>query len=135
MAWTSGKIHDFELKVIPVVRWRKAGNKNLKLIIIRPVSYRKTAKSRLLYKEPAYLICIDPEMDLATLLQAYIWRWEIEVNFKDQKTILGYGQAQVRNQEPCLKVPAFLTAVYSMLLIASVIAKKQVLPRLKWYKN
>lgn len=133
-AWAAGKVHDFDLKVVPLVRWRKAGNKDLKLIIIRPVSYRKTAKSRLLYREPAYLICSDPGMDLPALLQAYLWRWEIEVNFKDQKTILGCGQAQVRNQEACQKVPAFLTAVYSMLLIASTIAQKQELPRPKWYK-
>lgn len=133
-AWAAGKIHDFDLKVIPIVRWRKAGNKDLKLIIIRPVSYRKTAKSRLLYREPAYLICSDPEMVLDTLLQAYLWRWEIEVNFKDQKTILGCGQAQVRSRDACQKVPAFLTAAYSMLLIASSKAKKQELPRPKWYK-
>lgn len=134
-AWAAGKVHDFHLKVIPRVRWRKAGNKDLKLIIIRPVSYRKTAKSRLLYREPAYLLCSDPEMDLDTLLQAYLWRWEIEVNFKDQKTIMGCGQAQVRNQDACQKVPAFLTAVCSMLLVASSIAKKQELPRPKWYKS
>lgn len=134
-AWAAGKVHDFDLKVVHTVRWRKAGSQELKLIIIRPVSYRKTAKSRLLYREPAYLICSDTQMDLPTLLQAYLWRWEIEVNFKDQKTILGCGQAQVRNQEACQKVPAFLTAVYSMLLIASIIAKKQELPRPKWYKT
>lgn len=133
-AWAAGKVHDFDLKVVHRVRWRKAGNQDLKLIIIRPVSYRKTTKSRLLYREPAYLICSDIEMDLTTLLQAYLWRWEIEVNFKDQKTILGCGQAQVRDQQACQKVPAFLTAVYSMLIVASTIAKNQELPRPKWYK-
>lgn len=133
-AWAAGKEHDFDLKVISRVRWRKAGKRDLKLVIVRPVSYRKTAKSKLLYRDPAYLICSDPELDLATLLQAYLWRWEIEVNFKDQKTLLGCGQAQVRTQEACSKVPGFLTAVYSMLLIASIMAKKQVLPRPKWYK-
>jgi hypothetical protein len=72
---------------------------------------------------------------LATLLQAYLWRWEIEVNFKDEKTILGCGQAQVRTQDACEKVPAFVTAVYSMLLLAGNMAKNQILPRPKWYKN
>jgi hypothetical protein len=134
-AWAAGKVHDFQLKVVPIVRWRKAGNKDLKLIIIRPVSYRKTLKSRLLYREPAYLICTEPELDLETLLQAYLWRWEIEVNFKDQKTILGCGQAQVRTKEACEKVPAFLTAVYAMLMLAAEKAKSQVLPRPKWYKS
>ena len=133
-AWAAGKVHDFELKVIQRVRWRKSGNKDLKLVIIRPVAYRLTKNSRLLYRDPAYLICSDPDMDLATLLQAYLWRWEIEVNFKDEKTILGCGQAQVRTQDACAKVPAFVAATYSLLLLASQIAKKQVLPRPKWYK-
>lgn len=134
-AWAAGKVHDFQLKVIPIVRWRKAGNKDLKLVIIRPVSYRKTLKSKLLYRDPAYLICTEPDLDLATLLQAYLWRWEIEVNFKDQKTILGCGQAQVRTEEACEKVPAFLTSVYAMLMLAAETAKSQVLPRPKWYKS
>jgi hypothetical protein len=133
-AWAAGKVHDFELKVIQRVRWRKSGNKDLKLVIIRPVAYRLTKNSRLLYRDPAYLICTDPDMDLATLLQAYLWRWEIEVNFKDEKTILGCGQAQVRTQDACAKVPAFVAATYSLLLLASQIATKQVLPRPKWYK-
>ncbi|SDA69239.1 hypothetical protein SAMN03080617_01742 [Algoriphagus alkaliphilus] len=134
-AWAAGKVHEFELKVIPAVRWRKAGNKDLKLVIIRPISYRKTKKSRLLYRDPAYLICTEPELELATLLQAYLWRWEIEVNFKDEKTILGCGEAQVRTRQACEKVPAFLTSVYSMLLLAAETTKNQVLPRPKWYKS
>lgn len=98
--------------------------------------YKETQKkSRLLYRDPAYLICTDLDMDLATLLQAYLWRWEIEVNFKDQKTILGCGQAQVRTEDACAKVPAFVTAVYAMLVIAAQTAKNQALPRPKWYNS
>jgi hypothetical protein len=133
-AWAAGKVHDFQLKVIQRVRWRKAGKKDLKLVIIRPIAYRKTKNSRLLYREPAYLICTDPDMDLATLLQAYLWRWEIEVNFKEEKTILGCGQAQVRTEEACTKAPAFVAATYSLLMLAAHIAKNQALPRPKWYK-
>ncbi|MEB2777379.1 hypothetical protein SYJ56_18845 [Algoriphagus sp. D3-2-R+10] len=73
-------------------------------------------------------------MDLATLLQAYLWKWEIEVNFKEEKTIMGCGQAQVRTKEACAKAPAFVAATYSLLILASQTAKKQVLPRPKWYK-
>lgn len=134
-AWAAGKAHEFQLKVIPAARWRKAGSRDLKLVIIRPVSYRKATGSSLLYREPAYLICTEPGLDLQTLLQAYLWRWEIEVNFKDQKTILGCGEAQVRTPEACEKVPAFVTAVYSMLLLAAATAKSQVLPRPKWYSS
>jgi hypothetical protein len=27
---------------------------------------------------------------------AYLWRWEIEVNFREEKTLIGCGQSQVR---------------------------------------
>ena len=66
----------------------------MKLVIIRPLAYRLTKNSRLLYRQPAYLICTDTELEIEKLLQAYLWRWEIEVNFREQKTLLGCGQAQ-----------------------------------------
>ncbi|MCH8541897.1 MAG: hypothetical protein LAT58_14175, partial [Opitutales bacterium] len=50
------------------------------------------------YTQPAYLICTDPELPIEELLQQYIWRWDIEVNHRDEKTILGVGQAQVRKE-------------------------------------
>ena len=84
-------------------------------------------------KEPAYLICTSVKLPVEKLLQAYLWRWGIEVNFRDQKTLLGCGQAQVRKEIPCSKVPQFVTAVYSMLLLASSQAKIIDLPRPKWY--
>lgn len=137
VAHAAGKLHNFDVKVIKDIRWRKAGNQNLQLVVIRPLSYRLTKKSKLLYKKPAYLICTDPSMDIDTLLQAYLWRWGIEVNFREEKTILGCGQAQVRTLSAVEKVPAFITAVYSLLqLAANKVADKQEnrkLPRSKWY--
>ena len=47
--------------------------------------------------KPAFLICTDPQLDLPALLQGYVQRWDIEVNFREEKTLLGVGQAQVRN--------------------------------------
>jgi len=132
-AWAAGKVHEFQLKCIPNIQWRKAGAQDLQLIVIRPVGYRLTKKSPVLYRDPAYLICTDASMDLQTLLQAYLWRWEIEVNFRDQKTLLGCGQAQVRKEEPCFKVPAFVTAVYGLFLVAANKATQIELPRSKWY--
>jgi len=132
-AWAAGKIHTFKIKTIENVRWRKSGPMNLRLIIIKPVAYRLTKNSKLLYRDPAYLICTSPELPIEKLLQAYLWRWGIEVNFRDQKTLLGCGQAQVRKTAPCAKVPQFITAVYSMLLLAASKAKITELPRPKWY--
>jgi len=132
-AWAAGKVHTFQVKTLEPVRWRKSGPMNLRLVVIRPVGYRLTKKSKMLYRDPAYLICTSTELSLEKLLQAYLWRWGIEVNFRDQKTLLGCGQAQVRKEIPCSKVPQFITAVYSMLLVSASKAKITELPRPKWY--
>jgi hypothetical protein len=71
-----------------------------------------------MYREPAYLICTDPNMALDKLLQAYLWRWEIELNFRDEKTVLGAGEAQVRTSSAVESVPAFIVASYAYLLLA-----------------
>jgi hypothetical protein len=134
-AWACGKVRTFNVKIVNNVRWRKAGATNLKLIIIRPVAYRLSKNSNRLYRDPIYLICTDTELSIEKLLQAYLRRWGIEVNFKEQKTFLGCGKAQVRTKESCQNVPAFHTAVYSILLTASAHGNHQELPRPKWYRK
>jgi len=139
-AWAAGKEHQFKVKVIKDTKWRSAGQKyNLQLIVIKPLGYRLSKTSNILYREPAYLICTDNELKIETLLQSYIWRWEIEVNIRDEKTLLGCGQAQVRNPESAERVPAFIAAVYALLHLAAHKSKnlsnKSQLPRPKWYQN
>ena len=108
-------------------------------MVIRPLGYRLTKSSKVLYREPAYLICTDNELNLDKLLQAYLWRWEIEVNFRDEKTLMGCGQAQVRNQESIRLVPVFITTVYALLHLAAHRSLKEadqiMLPQPKWYKT
>lgn len=139
VAWAAGKTHTFNVKVVRDLRWRKSVDRNLQLIIIRPLGYRLTKKSKMLYRQPAYLICTDPGLNINELLQAYLWRWEIEVNIRDEKTLLGSGEAQVRKNVPVEKVPAFIASVYAMLLIAAhktqSLQTNAELPRAKWYKR
>jgi hypothetical protein len=139
-AWAAGKTHSFDLKIIKDIRWRAAGGMHdLQLVIIRPLGYRLTKKSRLLYRQPAYLICTDPDLSIQKLLQAYLWRWEIEVNFRDEKTLLGCGEAQVRTENTVEKIPAFIVAMYAFLHLAGYRAKNkgnlQSLPRPVWYPD
>lgn len=136
--WAAGKMRELQVKVLKNIRWKKSGDKNLMLIVIKPIGYRLTKKSKLLYRNPAYLISTDQEIDLKTLVQAYIRRWEIEVGFRDQKSLMGCEQAQVREKEAVQKVPAFLSACYGMLLIASHKANQlnnDKLPSPKWYNK
>jgi hypothetical protein len=136
-AWAAGKNHMFDIKVVPGVRWRSAGKQNLTLIIIRPLGYRLSKNSRMLYREPAYLVCTETGLNIQNILQAYLWRWEIEVDFREEKTILGCGQAQVRNPNSAERLPAFVAAMYGLLHLASHKATAKpntlMLPRPKWY--
>lgn len=135
-AWAAGKSHEFSVKIIKELKWPSAGkNHILQLIVIRPLGYRLTKGGKILYRQPAYLICTDNNLEIEKLLQAYLWRWEIEVNFRDQKTILGCGQAQLTNQNSAEKFPAFLTALYGMMHLAAYQSKLDraiCLPKAKW---
>lgn len=118
--WASGKYHDCQFKSIAPVFWKKSGvARPLRLIVIRPLGYRLTSKSRLLYRQPAYLVCTDIDLPLETVIQDYFRRWDIEVNHRDEKQLIGVGQAQVRSARSVELVPAFAVATYSMLLLAS----------------
>ena len=140
-AFAAGKTHSFKIKTMSPLRWRAAGKAhNLRVIVIAPLGYRLTQNSRLLYRKAAYLICTDPDASLQQVLQAYIWRWDIEVNFRDEKTLLGVGQAQVRHEHSVENVPALAVAAYSMLLTSATQAygptgKPDALPTPKWRRT
>ena len=112
----------------------------VQIIVIKPLGYRLHVGGRLFYRQPAYLTCTDPSLPLKDLLQQFLWRWDIEVNFRDEKTLLGVGQAQVRTEKSNQNAPALAVAAYAMLLMASVNAygKKGVPDRMdqaKWYRR
>jgi hypothetical protein len=117
--FASGKVHDCQVKTLEPVLWEAAGADNpLRLVVIRPLSYRLTKAGRLLYRQPAYLICTDLALPLEQLVQAYFSRWDIEVNHRDEKQLIGVGQAQVRSEKSVERAPAFAVAMYSLLLLA-----------------
>jgi len=133
-AFAAGKLHEFDVKTMEPVRWKSSKDRDMLIVIIRPLSYRPRKGGKLLYRDPAYLICSDPKMPLEQLVQAYLWRWEIELNFRDEKTIMGVGEAQVRTPAAVQNVPAFVVAAYSFLLLAahSINLKPACLPSPKW---
>lgn len=138
-AFAGGKIRQFEVKTISPVRWRSAGEMDLRLVVIRPVGYHLRKGAHKLYTQPAYLICTDPELTLQEVVQRYVWRWDIEVNHRDEKTILGVGQAQVRNENSVVNIPAIAVATFAMLHLAAVKAyglggRPASIPEPKWRK-
>jgi len=64
------------------------------------------------------------------------YRWLIEVNHRDEKQVIGVGQAQLWSAESVERQPAFAVANYSMLLLAAMNAfgpdELDVLPLPKW---
>jgi hypothetical protein len=119
--------------------WRPAGaHQILQLIVIAPLAYRLRKGSKLLYRDPAFLICTDAQLDPRLLIETYFQRWDIEVNFREEKTLLGVGQAQVRHPRSVETAPALTVASYALLLLAMQRAfgasRHALLPRPKWIR-
>lgn len=124
-----GEERTLRAKRITPVRWRSAGqHQDLQMIVIAPTSYRLSKESKLLYRNPAYLICTDPTAPLQQVVQRYLWRWDIEVNFRDEKTLLGLGEAQVRTRAATQNVTALAVAAYSLLLLAAERCRHDAVP-------
>jgi len=140
-AFATGKRRTFRVKTIAPLLWKKAGpDRFLRMVVIAPLGYRLRKGSKLLYRRPACLICTDPDLPLGPLIQYYLWRWDIEVNHRDEKQIIGVGQAQVRSERSVHRQPALAVASYAMLLLAAakafgVDATDGTLPPPKWQQR
>jgi hypothetical protein len=116
-----GKYRRIRYKEVGEVLWQRGGGRRrLRLLVLAPTAYRKTKAGRCYYREKAYLLCDDNEVAVKALLQAYFDRWEIEVNHRDEKSILGVGQAQVWADLSVPRVPALMVATYSLLLLSAL---------------
>lgn len=124
-----GERRELRVKRLGPVRWRCAGKGHtLQLVVVAPTPYRLSPHGPLFYRQPAYLICTDPEASLEQVVQHYLWRWDIEVNLRDEKTVLGVGEAQVRTPAACQNVTACAVGAYALLLLAAERCRAQGLP-------
>ena len=132
-----GTAHPLRFKRRTGLMWRAAGaHQTLQLIVIAPLAYRLRQGSKLLYRRPAFLVCTDENLDPQLVIETYFHRWDIEVNFREEKTLLGVGQAQVRCPRSVESAPALTVASYALLLLATQRAfarsRQGLLPRPKW---
>ncbi|MGH6867949.1 MAG: hypothetical protein ACREDA_03535 [Methylocella sp.] len=119
--YLGGKWRRVKYKEVKNVLWKRgAGTKKLRLIVIAPVPYKLSKNSRLNYRRPAYFLSTDLDSPTKLLVQACFDRWQIEVNHRDEKDLLGVGQAQVTNHQSIPRHPAFAVASYSLLLLAAL---------------
>jgi hypothetical protein len=116
-----GRRRWIRVKVGAPLLWRRgAGTRPLRLVVIAPQPCRRSPQGRLCYREPAYLLTTDLKSAVKHLLQSYWDRWQIEVNHRDQKTLLGVGQAQVRSPRSVPRHPALAVASYALLQLAAL---------------
>ncbi len=116
-----GKHRTVRYKEVKGVLWRRgAGTRPLRLIVIAPVPYKMSRHSRINYRNPAYLLSTNLDGSIEQLIQAYFDRWQIEVNHRDEKDLLGVGQAQVRSAQSVPRHPAFAVACYSLIMLAAL---------------
>jgi hypothetical protein len=119
--FASRKYHDLRYKVVMPVLWQRGtGKQPYRLIIIAPLRYRKKKNSKLLYRDPTYLMTQDLNSPIKEILQYYFLRWDIEVNHRDEKSLIGVGDAQVRSVESVDRNPQFTVIIYGLLLLASI---------------
>lgn len=116
-----GKERTAQYKEVNHVLWRRGGGtRPLRLIVVKPVPYRKTKTGRLLYREPAFLLTTDLSSQPAKLLQIYFDRWQVEVAHRELKALFGLGQAQVRVPSSVARQPVLTVATYSILHFATL---------------
>lgn len=136
-----GTQRELKFKRVENVLWQ-GGTKTrmLTLLVLAPIPYRVSPNGPRNYREPAYLVCTATGLCGKRLIQAYLDRWQIEVNHKEEKDVLGVGQAQVWSAMAIPRQPALAVAAYSMLMLAGLAAfgpgRSSAFPSLpKWRKS
>jgi hypothetical protein len=136
-----GAERELRFKCIENVLWQ-GGTKTrrLTLLVLAPIPYQVSPNGPRNYRDPAFLICTRTGLCSKRLIQAYLDRWQIEVNHKDEKDILGVGEAQVWSKPAIPRQPALAVAAYSILMLAALAAygpgrTKAFLTLPKWRKQ
>jgi hypothetical protein len=139
--YLGGKRRLVRYKEVKDVLWKRGGGqRRLRLIVLAPVPYKLSRHSRTNYRQPAYFLTTDLTTPIKLLVQACFDRWQIEVNHRDEKDLLGVGQAQVRSVQSVPRQPALAVASYSMLLLAALRSSgpgrtADYLAQPKWRRN
>jgi hypothetical protein len=120
-----GELRAIKYKEVNEVLWQNGTRrKKLRCIVIAPLPYVRGGKKN--YRDPGFLLTTDITGPIELLIQAYLDRLQIEYNFRDEKDVLGVGEAQVRNENSVAKQPALHVAAYSALLLANLIVYKDL---------
>ncbi len=127
VAWSTLKINKnnqsikIRYKHLPRLRSRTAGEKQIgQVVVIAGFKYKKTKRAPSSYTLPAYLYCSRAHVSVKRLVECYLLRWDIEVNFKEQRQIFGMHHAQVRHPKSVQAAPSLAVSSYSALHLAAI---------------
>lgn len=139
----TNRVINVRYKEVPLVYWPSAaGRRPLRLILIAQPHHKAkgTPNQAPCFDDKTYhLITTDLHRPAEQLIQAAFDRWQIEVVHREEKTVFGIGDAQVRNIQSVERHPAFAVACYSLLHLAALqLARSHQQPSLplpKWRKH
>lgn len=136
----NGRTHVLRIKTLTGVRWRATGAMLVRIVVIAPFGYRLRKHGQINYRQPVYLVSTDSQMTDEEVLKTFLKRWDIEVNFRDEKTLIGMGEAQVRNEHAVKTLPQMTVLSYAALHLAAVQAfgvggVPDSLEPPKWYRT
>lgn len=124
--WLTGRFfhggtwREMRYKEIAGVFWPNgSARRPLRLIVLASTPYRNSPNGKINYRQPAYLLTTDLKRPVEAIIQCYLDRWQIEVNHREEKSNFGVGDAQVRNVNSVPRQPAFVVAIYAMMLLAA----------------
>jgi hypothetical protein len=119
--FVAAQVRTVHYKLMERVCWpRGTGPQPVRLIVLKAAGYRLCQGGKLLYREPAFLLDTSGTLAVQDLIGGYLARWELEVNFREEKSVVGVGQAQVRVPQAVQRAPQFLAACYAALLWCSI---------------
>ena len=117
-----GRDVPFRFRSSGPVRSVLAGAQNLRVVVVQQENYGSTSGGHRRHRQPTYLVCTDPDLPPAQVVRHAFARWGIEVNFRDEKTLLGVGQAQVTSPSSVAAAPSLAVAAYALLHVAALAA-------------
>jgi hypothetical protein len=130
-------------KQIARVYWPGAAlRRPLRLLMISSPHHKKRGtegQAPCFDSETYHIITTDLQRPASELIQAAFDRWQIEVAHREQKSVFGIGDAQVRNALSVERHAAFAVACHSMLHLAAInLAARGITPSIqlpKWRKR
>ncbi len=114
-------MHTFRVKEMTPILWRKAGaDLPVRIVVIAPVGYRLRKGGKLLYRQPAYLLCTDLDLPIEEVLQDYPWRWDIEVDLRDLKGTLGLEVLKSKQMTTIQKGVLMFVLVHNLVRLVMI---------------